>query len=269
MGEPNGADNLSSCNDWGLPVRSKCDSATNAGTVVDYHSFQCAVDSSCGFFGALARGDRILWSGPLAPAGRRAEAEVLPNLIEALERQGCTLRDVRDWTVGVGPGSFTGLRSGIALVLGVCRGTGARVRGLPSSLALARSVAAGVPIGARIGVLHDARRAQVIVTVYRVTGPGTIEEVEPPRVRTVDEVAEASLSWNGAVTPHFSQLESLLPESVAGGCSRADGVDPRWFLAPPSPPWGGPDTAACLRSCMPIYVRPPVFVEPGQPRPCG
>jgi len=232
---------------------------------VDRGSYRFALDSSTGFFGALARGDRVLWSGVLSPAGRRAEAEALPNLLEVLEQCGCTLGEVRRWTVGVGPGSFTGLRAGIALVLGICRGTGAWVRGLSSSLALARRVAATARTGARIGVLHDARRAQIIVTVFRVTGPGTVEEIEPPAVRTVNEVADAIRSWDGAITPHFSRIEPLLPEAAAGTCSSVDGVDPRWFLAAPIPPWS-PDAAERLRSCTPIYVRPAVFVGPTRPR---
>ena len=171
---------------------------------------------------------------------------------------------VQRWTVGTGPGSFTGLRSGIALVEGICRATGAWLRGIPSSLALARQAARNAPNEARIAVLHDARRNQIIATVYQVNAHGNLREIEAARVYTMPDAATASSAWTRIVTPHAEHIAPRLPAEAMTRCLAVDGVDARWFLEAPDIPWS-PDEADRRRSCTPIYVRPAVFVAPTQP----
>ncbi len=79
--------------------------------------------------------------------------------------------------VGLGPGSFTGLRVGLATIKGLAMGTGVRVVGV-SSLAL---VAAGSGTGLVAPVL-DARRGDVFCALYEVGEDGV------PRPRLDDGV---------------------------------------------------------------------------------
>ncbi|MGH2463627.1 MAG: tRNA (adenosine(37)-N6)-threonylcarbamoyltransferase complex dimerization subunit type 1 TsaB [Candidatus Limnocylindria bacterium] len=58
--------------------------------------------------------------------------ELLPRLLELLDRQRATLRDVSAVAVGIGPGSFTGLRVGLALAKGLASGLGCPIIGIPS-----------------------------------------------------------------------------------------------------------------------------------------
>ena len=68
-------------------------------------------------------------------------------------------------TVGVGPGSFAGIRAAIACLQGMGLGWGLKPRGFPSAAALA--LASGLP---EVTVVGDARRGTIWAVRYRRTG---------------------------------------------------------------------------------------------------
>ena len=68
---------------------------------------------------------------------RRHASDLLPTLSGLLEEQGVAPRDVELVSVGIGPGSYTGLRVGIATALGLARGAEAPVVSIPSVAAMA------------------------------------------------------------------------------------------------------------------------------------
>jgi len=70
--------------------------------------------------------------------------------------------------VGIGPGSFTGLRVGIALAQGVALGLDRPVFGVGSLAAMARAAPASLP-GLRCPLI-DARRGEVFLAVYDAAG---------------------------------------------------------------------------------------------------
>ena len=84
-----------------------------------------------------------------------------------LGRCGLTLGDIDALVSSVGPGSFTGLRIGIATVKGIAFATGARVVGVSSLEALAWG--AGGPL---VCPTFDARRKEVYAGVFRVLTGG-------------------------------------------------------------------------------------------------
>ena len=86
--------------------------------------------------------------------GGRAAQRALALVDDVLRRSGCGRRDVSEIVVGCGPGSFTGLRIGIATARGLALGLGVPCTGVSTLAALA----AGTP-GAV--ALVDARRSEL------------------------------------------------------------------------------------------------------------
>lgn len=95
------------------------------------------------------------------PMRGRDSAEFAPWIQEELQQAGYTLDDVNRWTVGSGPGSFTGMRLAAALVAGWTFGKPQiQRRCVPTALGIA-ALANSLP-GDKIGCLFDGRNRELI-----------------------------------------------------------------------------------------------------------
>ena len=175
----------------------------------------------------------------------RASAELMPFIVRTLEAHNLSLKAIGEWRVGLGPGSFSGIRSGAALIAGVARGTGARISGVASSLAMAAAVD-----GETVEVFHDGRRGEVIWSPYARSGTRgeLVQKVEPKAIAVADLPEDLSQS-----TLVMLADDPALPlvEARLGGVERLEVVPADRLLDCPQ---GGP--------LEPVYVRPAVFVSP-------
>jgi len=114
------------------------------------------------------------------PAGATGGHGVrLPNAItELLALLGKTVRDVEGWAVGLGPGSFTGLRIGLATWKGLAYANRRPISGASSLAAMALEASVGAPEGALLVPLLDAKKGEVYAGFYRRSGGG-VEAVQP------------------------------------------------------------------------------------------
>jgi len=115
-----------------------------------------------------------------APGERPGHATQLLTLVEeALGELGARLADVTRLGVGVGPGSFTGLRIGVATGRALAQATGAAAVPVSTLDALAWGPgAAGPPAGPVLAVL-DARRGEAFVAAW----DGGARTLDPVAVR--------------------------------------------------------------------------------------
>jgi len=123
--------------------------------------------------------------------GAEAHArDLVPRLAHLLERAGVERRAGRlrlgAVFVGLGPGSYTGLRVGIATALALARATGAALYGLSSFEALAF---AQLEVGTEGTVALDARAGRFYHARYRRVAGGLLE-LDPPSTCTTEELAE-------------------------------------------------------------------------------
>jgi tRNA threonylcarbamoyladenosine biosynthesis protein TsaB len=135
---------------------------------------------------ALVLDDRVV--DERSGDGSRTHALRLPGeLLALVEAHGWPLSDIDLYAVASGPGSFTGLRIGIATLQGLALVHGKRIVAVPVLEALAHAAAGEVPDDAVIAVWMDANRHDVFAALYRVTaaaagGLSTLVEVEGPTV---------------------------------------------------------------------------------------
>ena len=120
-------------------------------------------------------------------AGRAHASDLLPALDLIVREVGARPGEIEAVLVGTGPGSYTGLRVGIATALGIVRGTGARLRGVPSGETLCF---AELRAGDEGTVLLDARAGEIYLASYR-RAEDEVEIVRAPCVLPVGEVAAA------------------------------------------------------------------------------
>jgi tRNA threonylcarbamoyladenosine biosynthesis protein TsaB len=186
----------------------------------------------------------------------RGGALLAQHLVDEFAARGLHPADVGRWTIGMGPGSFTGIRAGAALVKGICTGSGAAYRGLPSSLAMA--LAAGPEAGRRVAVLHDGRQDEAIVSLYRHTDRGCLAD-GPARLMAVAQLP--TLTVDRIVILSDDRLRPRLPAAWLTRTTILDSVDASLLLAPAGWDWPA-DRAGAEHSTEPVYVRPPVFVPP-------
>jgi len=133
-----------------------------------------------------------------------AHAEAMLPLVErSLTDAGWRRGSVDRVAVGIGPGSFTGLRVGIALAQGLSEGWEVPLVGVPSLQAIALAVPA--ERGGRRCVLLDARRSELFMAVYAPDG----RELSPVRLVPAN-LAGVRQADEGAV--YVGDGTALVPE---------------------------------------------------------
>ena len=185
----------------------------------------------------------------------RTHGERLPReLMAVLAEAGAELSDVDRFAVSVGPGSFTGLRVGIATIQGLAMARRTMVTPVSSFEALAwfsRATADGV------ATWVDAHRGEVFAALFDGDGH-TI--VEPPTSLTPERTIEAwtaalqarpRVRWMGDGAARYRDV--ILAGGGAG--TIVDGKDRPLGGAQRALASAAPDRAVRPHALVPLYVR--------------
>ncbi len=160
---------------------------------------------------------------------RQANVELVSTCKEALTEAGLTMADVDAVLVGRGPGSFTGVRIGIATAKGLACGAGLPLFGVSALDAMAWSAHAA---GARgtLAVMGDAMRGEVYPGIYRLDDAGAhrtfaAETVVKADAAVADLAARAdagdlTLSGNGLV----KYRERFEAAGFSADCTASEGA---------------------------------------------
>jgi tRNA threonylcarbamoyl adenosine modification protein YeaZ len=125
----------------------------------------------------LARGG--VWEEVLPP-DRRASEALLPSIERCLASAGATLSECDRIAVCSGPGSFTGLRVGLATAWALGRATDVPIETVPTLEVLAET--AREPGIDRVAGVLDAGRGDVVLAVYSLDGARARIEEAPERL---------------------------------------------------------------------------------------
>jgi tRNA threonylcarbamoyladenosine biosynthesis protein TsaB len=118
---------------------------------------RCGPDAAC----------EVLEVAPLT--GGTFSAELVPQIAALLDRHGFSKTDIRAFAVVSGPGSFTGLRIGLAVIKGL-----AEVLAKPiAAVSLLEALAIAGHSQGRVITALDAGRNEVFLGEYEVSTPGT------------------------------------------------------------------------------------------------
>lgn len=198
---------------------------------------------------------------------RRSSESLLRLVEEALGEAGAALPDLDAVLALRGPGSFTGLRVGLATVLGLHQALGVPASAVPTLPVLALAGRALRPgVEGPVAAVVDALRGEWFVQVF---GPG-----EPPAPLGEPEVLDpsglaASAAGGPALVVGFGARRLLddpewpagipvvEPAALAPAALRYAAL--RWRSAPPSA-W---DPSLLI---SPLYLRPPAVSPPGERR---
>jgi tRNA threonylcarbamoyladenosine biosynthesis protein TsaB len=157
---------------------------------------------------ALFAGEELLGEENVA-AGERHAASLLVCLDRLLARVGRRQDEIERIALAIGPGSFTGLRIGLATALGLTFGTARQLVPVPTLAALALQ-AEGAEL---VAPLIDARRGEVYAGLY----DSQVRERQPDRCCALSDWladlprSDAPLALLGSgVAPHRAELEAAL-----------------------------------------------------------
>ena len=170
-----------------------------------------AIDTAgTGCSAALYDSNREIVLGAAGANIGRGHAERLMEFVDgALEAAGLDLPAIDRIAVTIGPGSFTGIRVGVAAARGLALALGVPAVGVStlSALAAGRS--------GPLLVAMDAKRDEVYWQAFTADG----SEATPPAIATVEEARAIAQAHDGDIVGSAS---ALLREEAAVG---TDGVD--------------------------------------------
>jgi tRNA threonylcarbamoyladenosine biosynthesis protein TsaB len=134
---------------------------------------------------ALTENGKVLASA-YQDTGLTHSRTLMPLAESVLRNVGLSARDMDAFAVAAGPGSFTGIRIGVAAAKGLALGAERPAVGVSTLAALARNVASA---DALIIAAMDARRSQIYEASFRAHN-GALERLTPDRALALSELAD-------------------------------------------------------------------------------
>ena len=147
------------------------------------------------------------------PSRRDLSREIEHAVAELLAARGAGVRDLAGVVVADGPGSFTGLRIGIAFAKGVCRPRGLPLLAAPSLLGAAWTAVRGAGVAL---AEYDALRGDVYRAAYRL-GPRGVQILLAPVLAAAGTSVALPGGYARATAQHASAAALIRLVGLVGG----------------------------------------------------
>lgn len=192
-----------------------------------------AIDTAgTGCYAALYDSETDMVLGTAGADIGRGHAEQLMGFVDAaLDAARLSLHGVDRIAVTVGPGSFTGIRVGVAAARGLALALRVRAVGVSSLLALAADRHEEKPLL----VAMDAKRDEVYWQAFAADG----SELTPPAIASLDEARTLAATHDGAIAGSAAAMlrDGAPPEtdgvSIETVARLGAGLDPATHLPKP------------------------------------
>ena len=168
---------------------------------------------------ALADSGKIVDNGDFSDSSPRSPAW-FTELLSALRRNGVHPRDISRYVVGLGPGSFSGIRAALAAVQGLALPCGAEVVGMSSAAALAAGNGGEV-----VAIRGDARRGTHWLGLFRNNGGRTTLSDGREVTHTLADFSIATPAEIDAMIPEGASVVSPDDKPVATALAALDCAD--------------------------------------------
>ncbi len=159
---------------------------------------------------AAMAGDRLLCQLSLDPKQRSAQS-LAPGIRTLLDRAKWQPGDVQLVATPVGPGSFTGLRVGVASAKAFAYGVGAEVLGVDTLEAIAAAAPEHVT---RVSVAMDAQRGEVITQTFERAPDGWFEPIGPSALIEVDAWLQGASPGTPLTGPILRKVAGRVPDGA-------------------------------------------------------
>lgn len=163
------------------------------------------------------------------PMARGHAEDVFPMIEAVMAEADCDFNDLSKIAVTLGPGSFTGVRAGIATARGLALATHVPLAGVSSLAVMARGCVrrlAALQVEGAFAIAHDARRNEIYVQAFGADGESLSEaqllpsenalETLPTGITLIAGSGAAALISEGAKQDRrlVAVLPNLLPEAA-------------------------------------------------------
>jgi len=196
--------------------------------------------------------------------GRRGHTGV-DAIVQLLRDSGAQSGEVDVFAVGLGPGSYAGLRVSLSICVGMALPGAKPIVGVSSAEALADDIQRETG-QSRVTVVGDARRQRLWMGRFEADTDGPKQTIDF-RLLPIEEAGSILQDSGVIVTSDWESVGRLLQSLAPSGTTlieearlpRAEAVGQLVFRKTGGqPPGPGPTPS-------PIYLHPPVFVEPRFP----
>ena len=187
---------------------------------------------------ALARGGEVLAEAVQQTESRATDALGMIQIV--LEQAKISREEIEVIAVGLGPGSYTGIRAAIAVAQGWQLARGVKLIGVGSTEALAAQAQAGNIFGC-VNVVVDAQRGEFYLGTWEISADSRVELV-PLRIVAAAEIEALKVAGETCVGPGhsgFFPAAAVVARLAAGQGGFVSGAD-----------------------LMPIYLRETTFLKP-------
>lgn len=185
------------------------------------------------------------------PMGRSAASCMPAAMMKLLADHGYSFQDVTEWSVGAGPGSFTGLRLASSFVMGLTFGKNIRNRAVSTASMIADNAGTGAQ---KVLVLFDGRKKEILAYGVELVDGSYAENGFHTVIRNTEDLTAAMADYDAAAA-FAADHDALCAVADGSEVVRVEKLSALALIRYQKDDFTRPLTDL-------LYQRPPVFVEP-------